>query len=148
LKRLLVNPWFGLACRVLLGGVFIYASLPKLANPAGFAVNVSRYQLLPLSLVNLVALILPWVELLSGALLLVGWLSRSSGILLTLVSAVFLAAVGSAIARGLDIECGCFQVGGGGKVGWPHFVLDLALLLLALRCALLGGGALALDGSG
>ena len=143
--RLVANPWFGLVCRLLLGGVFIYASLPKLADPSGFAVDVGRYRLLPLPLVNLVALVLPWVELLAGGLLLSGWLSRSSGLLLALVSAVFFVAVASAMARGLDIECGCFQVGGGGKVGWPHLGLDLALALLALRCALLGGGALALD---
>jgi len=144
-KRVAANPWFGLVCRLALGGVFIYASLSKLADPAGFAVDVARYRVLPLALVNLAALVLPWMELLAGGLLIVGWLSRSSGLVLTVVSMVFLAAMASAMARGLDIECGCFSVAGGGKVGWLHLGLDLGLVLVGLRCAALGGGALALD---
>jgi hypothetical protein len=100
--------WRVLAARLILAGIFIYASLYKIAHPAAFANDVYNYQILPNVLVNLTALVLPWLELFLGLCLLAGiWLPgavlTANGLLI-----LFLAALLFNLARGLDINCGCF----------------------------------------
>jgi cobalt-zinc-cadmium efflux system protein len=100
---------FALAARLILGGVFIYASLDKILHPAAFAQAVFNYQILPAQLINLMALILPWLELILGVLLLSGiWLSGAVlGVNLLMI--IFLGALVFNTARGLNISCGCFS---------------------------------------
>ena len=109
-----------LAARLILGGVFIYASLDKILHPAAFAEAVFNYQLLPSQLINLTALILPWLELILGVLLLSGiWVSGAVlGVNLLMVT--FLAAIIFNTARGLNISCGCFstETTASGLSGW------------------------------
>jgi len=103
--------WGALAARLTLAGIFIYASLDKIAHPAAFAKDVYNYQILPDALINLTALVLPWLELFLGLCLLAGiWLP---GAVLTVngLLVVFLAALVFNLARGLDINCGCFSTG-------------------------------------
>ena len=100
-----------IVARLTLAGIFIYASLDKIAHPAAFAKDVYNYQILPDALINLTALVLPWLELFLGLCLLVGiWLP---GAVLTVngLMVVFLAALVFNLARGLDINCGCFSTG-------------------------------------
>ncbi len=67
--------WRVLGARLILAGIFIYASLDKIAHPAAFAKDVYNYQILPDALINLTALVLPWLELFLGLCLLAGiWL--------------------------------------------------------------------------
>ena len=89
--------------------MFIYASLDKILHPAAFAEAVFNYQLLPSQLINLMALILPWLELILGVLLLSGiWLSGAVlGVNLLMI--IFLGALVFNTARGLNISCGCFS---------------------------------------
>ena len=61
-----------LALRLVLGGIFIYASLDKIVHPRAFAEIIYNYQILPGSLINLSAVILPWLELFLGLLLISG----------------------------------------------------------------------------
>jgi len=100
-----------IVARLILAGIFIYASLDKIAHPAAFAKDVYNYQILPDALINLTALVLPWLELFLGLCLLVGiWLP---GAVLTVngLMVAFLAALVFNLARGLDINCGCFSTG-------------------------------------
>ena len=101
-----------LLARIILGCVFIYASLDKISHPDLFAEAVYNYQLLPDEAINLVAIWLPWLELASGVLLLLGVWVRGSILVLSCLMAVFLSALAINLARGLDIYCGCFTVGG------------------------------------
>ena len=55
-----------LIARLILGGVFIYASLDKIAHPAEFAKAIGNYHVVPFGLENLMALALPWLELIAG----------------------------------------------------------------------------------
>ena len=55
--------------RLILGGIFIYAAMDKIAHPDQFAEIVYNYKLLPGALVNLMAIVLPWVEILAGVFL-------------------------------------------------------------------------------
>jgi putative oxidoreductase len=106
-NRLLVH-----ACRLGLGGVFIYAGLVKALDVTGFAGSVANYQILPYRLNFLVAATLPYVELAAGLLLLVNRQVRSAALLLGGLNAVFMVALISVILRGFDIDCGCFRPAG------------------------------------
>ena len=131
--RLLRGPAIGAICRLLLGGLFIYAAVPKLLDPYAFARLIYGYRILHRDLVNLAALLLPWIELLPAALLVLGICVRSAGVVLGGVLVAFLGAMGLAMARGLHIECGCFLPLFGDKVGWSTLLRDAVLLLLALQ---------------
>lgn len=96
--------------RLFLGGLFIYASLDKIMNPADFAEIIYYYQILPTQFINLLALTLPWLELAAGLLLLFGRWILPSSMILTALLIIFSVAIGYNLARGLDFQCGCFAV--------------------------------------
>jgi uncharacterized membrane protein YphA (DoxX/SURF4 family) len=127
--------WAALACRVILGGVFIYASLDKIAHPAAFAEMIYNYQILPEELVNLAAITLPFIELVAGVLLIVGRLAWPSSAVLTGLLVVFIAALSYNLARGLDFECGCFTTSPQAHAaGVNTLIRDLFLLIPAAIC--------------
>lgn len=117
--------------RWLLGVIFIASALGKIVDPAGFADSIAAYRLLPLYAVNVFALILPWVELLVGFSLLNGVAFQSAALIAAIMNVIFIAAVASAMARGLDIDCGCFTVTES-KVGWEILVRDAVFLAMSL----------------
>ena len=94
--------------RLSLAGIFIYASLVKLLNPKVFAHALAQYQLIPDSLLPLVAIGLPAVELLAGLGLIYDL--RISLIIIQLMLLVFILILGYAILNDLDIDCGCFTL--------------------------------------
>jgi uncharacterized membrane protein YphA (DoxX/SURF4 family) len=134
-----VGPWLATAARLLLGGVFVVAGLLKLPDPAAAVRAVRAYRLLPESLVAPVAFGLPVLEIAVGLALLLGVFVRTAAIAAAVLLVVFLVGVGSAWARGLQIDCGCFGNGGqvaAGETAYPSEVLrDLALLVVALALA-------------
>jgi uncharacterized membrane protein YphA (DoxX/SURF4 family) len=97
-----------LSARLLLGGVFIYSSLDKIAHPAAFTEAVYNYQILPGSLIHLTALVLPWLELILGLFLVSGLFREGSVFMVTVLMVIFLGTMVFNLARGLDIHCGCF----------------------------------------
>jgi uncharacterized membrane protein YphA (DoxX/SURF4 family) len=98
-----------LIARLILGVVFIYASMDKIAHPAAFAKDVFNYQILPEFLINVTALVLPWLELILGIFLLIGLFREGTAWIATLLLVVFFGAMVFNLARGLDIHCGCFN---------------------------------------
>jgi len=124
--------WLSFLCCLVVGGVYIYASLDKLAHPAGFAQAIHHYRLVPYPLLHPAALLLPVVEVVIGAALILGPGRRGAALLSGLLLAVFMAAITSALARGLDISCGCFHTDGGHGVGLELLLRDAALLLACL----------------
>ncbi len=126
--------WLGAGTTLLglgLGAVFFYAGLQKHLAPFQFAEAVMGYRLLPQALVGVVAAVVPWVELITGFLLVVGYLGevlgrmltalgldsgrfllggvkrRSCLLILTGLEAVFTLVMVVTVARGLKIDCGC-----------------------------------------
>ncbi len=99
---------FEVAVRLALGGVFAWAAWSKLDDPALFASQVAAYRILPQPLVELVALVLPPLELLSGIMLVATKWSREAAFAMLAMLAVFTIALAQAAVRGLDIACGCF----------------------------------------
>ncbi len=110
LKNILASPALQFLARLVLGGLFIYASLDKIAQPLQFAKVVESYKILPLSLVTLPALILPWVELFAGISLVSGIAVRSAAMVLSALLVFFIFALGINALRGITtISCGCFS---------------------------------------
>jgi hypothetical protein len=111
----------------IIGLVFLVTGCLKAVDPAAFAIDIQNYRILPWTLGVLLALYLPWVEILCGAALLFhigyrGALSIAAGLL-----GLFIVAYGSTRPRGLDIGCGCF--GHGVHRGYWAVVIGDAVLL-------------------
>lgn len=104
-----IYPYFVLIARFFIGILFLYASIDKIKHPSEFAEIVANYQLLPYGIVNLFSLILPWVELICGIALIIGFRIKSCAFILSCLTFIFIIALGINIIRGVDINCGCFS---------------------------------------
>jgi uncharacterized membrane protein YphA (DoxX/SURF4 family) len=121
--------WF--VCRLLFGAVFVYAGAQKMADPAGFALVIFNYQMLPAKLVYGVALIMPALEVACGLALWVNSLARGASVILNLLMVAFMGAMGLAMVRGLDVSCGCFG-GAGAQVSKETMIRDAVILAVGL----------------
>ena len=121
-----------LICRIVLGGIFIYASLDKIAHPAEFAKAIGNYHILPFGLENLLSLTLPWLELLAGVALITGVMIDGAAIMVIIMNIIFIFAISQALARGISIECGCFSVTteGGDNIGLQTVIRDIGYLIM------------------
>ncbi len=142
--------WVTLAARLVLAGVWAWAGWAKIADPDVATRAVRAYQIFPEILVKPIAWGLPFVELGLALLLLIGLACRPAAWVSAVLFVAFIAMIGSAWARGLSIDCGCFG-GGGASNGVDaakyaqEMVRDLALLGLALFVALGPSSALSVD---
>jgi uncharacterized membrane protein YphA (DoxX/SURF4 family) len=118
--------------RWVVGGIFLYASLDKLAHPDAFAQVIANYRMVPMPLLHAFAWLLPIVEAVTGAALILGWRRRGASLLAVAMTVMFTVAIATALARGLDISCGCFNTTGGHAVGRDLLLRDLVLLAAAL----------------
>jgi putative oxidoreductase len=99
---------------VVLGVVFLAAGLLKIADPAGFAVSIALLRVLPAGLTGPTAILLPWVEVVAGAALLLTRRYRDAATWLILGLMVpFTVVLAVALLRGTGGSCGCFGEGAG-----------------------------------
>src|SRR5208283_4460492 len=114
--------------------MFVYASIYKVFDPADFAVSIRNYLIIPASWSNIVALTLPWIEIVAGVFVILGVQVRPAALLTTGMLGVFLGAIIYAYSIGLDIDCGCFgsAATSGGRIGVVHIARDTALFLISL----------------
>jgi uncharacterized membrane protein YphA (DoxX/SURF4 family) len=127
------NEYLALLIRLVLGVMFIYAALDKIDTPAQFARIIYNYHLLPTELINITAIIMPWVEILCGIFLILGIYKEGSVLILNTLLIVFAVAIGINLFRGVDLECGCFTVSSKAKGNALLLLLrDLGTLLLGL----------------
>jgi uncharacterized membrane protein YphA (DoxX/SURF4 family) len=141
IERVVSNKYLVFAARVILGAVFIYASLEKIQHPGEFAQAIYNYRMVPDALINIMAIVLPWLELICGILIIVGVFVRGSALLIGAMLAVFIVALSSALMRGLDISCGCFTLEGGRSIASNTLVEDILLIICAGIVLLYGGKA-------
>ncbi|MDI6697397.1 MAG: MauE/DoxX family redox-associated membrane protein [Candidatus Saccharicenans sp.] len=106
--KVLKNRLFLLLLRLVVGGVFIWAAVTKIADPLSFAQDVRNYRLVGQSLSFVTAIILPWVELVAGIFLVIGIFPRSSALVISGLLVFFIILVAVTMLRGIDVECGCF----------------------------------------
>lgn len=116
------------------------AALPKIADPPAFAHLIYNYRLLPGGLVNALALVLPWVELLAGLALILGVWKKEAAVVAAVLLLVFIVAIGINLVRDHAVDCGCFDVRSAGKsreelLAEMKWVLlrDVGLILLAAQ---------------
>jgi len=121
-----------LMCRLIVGGVFIFASLDKLQHPNAFALVIHHYRLVPYGLLHPFAMLLPMLELIVGVALVLGIKQRGAALICVLMNLMFMGAISLALYRGLDISCGCFNTDGGHGVGLTLLWRDALLLLACL----------------
>ena len=98
-----------LLARFILGAVFIYASLDKIADPVEFSTNIDNYHITPIAINNLAALIIPWVELIIGLSLITGVFLEGASILTMALLVFFIFIITQAYMRGISLHCGCFK---------------------------------------
>ena len=107
--RVLKNPWFTFFVSLLLGCTFAYSSYHKILDPPDFAKIVYNYKIVPGELINLVAIYMPWFELVAGLAVITGIGRRGGAFGLGLICAVFIVALSYNLYRGHPTICGCFS---------------------------------------
>ena len=115
MKRFFTSPWLTIRVQLALGAIFVIAAIPKIADPPSFAHMIYNYRLVPGSLINLSALVMPWVELLAGLALILGVWKAAARTVTGILLAVFIIAISINLARDNAIDCGCFNVADRGK---------------------------------
>ncbi len=99
-----------LLLRVIMGLLFIYSGIFKAVNPENFSIAIHNYDILGEAMVPYTALIIPWIEMITGVLLVIGWKIKPASLILTLLMMVFTAAIALNVIRGRSFDCGCFEL--------------------------------------
>ena len=130
-----VRPVFLALARLAVAGLFLAACIAKIRDPAAFALAVHRYRILPGEWVNLVALVLPWIELTAGLAVLAApaRLRAAGALIIAGMLSVFTLAISLNLLRGIEASCGCFSTRADAAVsdGW-NLVRNGALIWLSL----------------
>ena len=121
-----MKQWFGLVARLVVGGVWIWAGLIKLPDPAASIESVRAYELLPASAVEPVGYLLPPLEVVMGVALVLGVMTRGAALLSAVVLAAFIFGISWAWAKGLKIDCGCFGDGGANPDAASQYPWEIA----------------------
>jgi len=135
-KDLLTHPYLALAFRIYIGMIFLYASMYKIVYTAEFAETVAGYQILPHWAVNIFSIALPWIELVSGILLIAGIRSRSAASIIAGLLFLFSLGIVVNLVNGSSIHCGCFHYSREEFMSWWTLVRDLIWLGMTLHCLL------------
>ena len=133
------NPYLLLAFRLLLAAIFIYAAVQKIGKPLAFADEIHNYGVVDYGApLYIMAVVLPWVELLCGLALVTGVAVRGSALILLGLNAMFLAVIAKKTASYLSdgtpfmkvyFDCGC---GFGATYAWKKLLEDAAYLIMSL----------------
>jgi uncharacterized membrane protein YphA (DoxX/SURF4 family) len=133
----LTSPWLTIRVQLALGALFVAAALPKIIDPPSFAHMIYNYRIMPAKLINVMALTMPWVELLCGLALILGVWKRAALMLIGAMLIVFIIAIGINLGRGNAIDCGCFNVADAGKTYeqrisdmWLDVFRDIGMLVM------------------
>lgn len=117
--------------QIATGLVFLAAGLSKLGDLPSFALQVHNYRVLPVWSEHLVAMTVPWIEVVAGLALVLGVRPRAGALVATGLLGVFTLAVAAAWARGLDFECGCFGKASASRIGLAKLLENAAYLAVA-----------------
>jgi uncharacterized membrane protein YphA (DoxX/SURF4 family) len=148
-RFLLLQPWITLLFRLILGGVLLAAGGLKVGHLQKSAMAVRAYEVLPISVANVIGYSLPWIEVGLAIFLILGVFVKQSAMASGALMFIFILGIAQAGIRGLSIDCGCF--GGGGQVaaGQTKYLAeifrDVGLLAIALAITKFPGGKFGLD---
>lgn len=116
---------------IYLALVFILSGIDKINDLSGFAQSIENYRILPVYLVNFFAIIIPWIEVVTGSLLLLGIFIKENATIIFYLLLVFTISIVSAVLRDLDIDCGCQGTFDGKKVGLLKIIENTSLMIVA-----------------
>jgi uncharacterized membrane protein YphA (DoxX/SURF4 family) len=141
------HSWLALPARLYLGWVFVYACLHKIAHPGMFALDIATYDILPLSVINILAVTLPWVELFAGIMLVAGFRVRGASLAVAGMMVMFIVAIIIALDKGLDMSCGCFasQTTEEDPISFLTVLRDSGWLFLSVYIAVFDRNAIGID---
>jgi len=133
-EKLLRSKITYILARLLLGGIFVFASIPKVLSPLGFSQIIYNYKILPDFLIYITASILPWIEFFCGIFLLIGVFIRSSAIILSSLLYIFILIILINMLRDINFDCGCFSLTSNGNNlnGFVLIIRDLFILFPGL----------------
>lgn len=139
-----------LILRLVTAGLFIWAAVVKLRGPLDFMFSIKGFKLLPEHMLEPLAFMVPWTELVCGAALIIGLWGRAAALVISAMLVVFMAAIVSVIVRpDISVSCGCFGdftlICPPGEVGWCNVGQNVLLLAIALPVAVWGPGLLSVD---
>jgi uncharacterized membrane protein YphA (DoxX/SURF4 family) len=120
--------WARTAARLFCGAVLVYASSDKIGDAAGFIHYVTGYLIIPKNLIPLAAAVLPWLEFLTGAGLMLGLRWRGALLVYCGLMVVYMIGLSVNLSLGVPIDCGCFP-GETEKATWLTVLRDFALLV-------------------
>jgi len=132
IKKIISNQYLLFLFRVIVGLIFIYSGIIKIIDTQGFSNSIYNYKLLPDLLINFLAVILPWIELITGLLLLLGITIKENALIINALLIIFIIAIIINLFRGLDINCGCFGTGNGTKIGLTKLIENFLLLIMGI----------------
>jgi uncharacterized membrane protein YphA (DoxX/SURF4 family) len=137
----LENSWIELAARWILGLTFIYASYHKILAPADFAKIVYGYDLFPSGIINLIAIVVPFIELIAGLALILGIYPRSAVLIINGMLVMFIIVLAINLIRGHEFDCGCFSAKETGYFSSAESTLvrDIIYLILGFQVFLFSG---------
>ena len=121
--------------RTVVGGVFLSAALPKLADPHAFAVSIDNYHLVPGQVSRAAGAALPVLELVVALALLAGVHARGAAVICAGMLLVFAGALAHALRLDINVDCGCFGAAARSEVGWGSVARNLALTALCVVVA-------------
>lgn len=127
---LLRNKYLVWSAQIILGFVFIFAAAGKIADPASFAEAIANYKLVPAMFINFFAIIIPWIELVSGILLIFNNFPKENSLIINSLLILFIIMVAVAMLRGLNIDCGCYGTSHAQQVGFQKILENIGLLIL------------------
>ena len=131
-KRKNLSYFFYHSARLILGVIFIYASYDKILHPKAFAEVVYNYQILPTTLINITAILLTWLELLMGIFLIMGFWMPGTVIWCNILLVVYIGALCFNLARGLDVNCGCFSTTKGSSISIVTILWDAVFIAISI----------------
>lgn len=132
IDKIINNTVLVLIARIVIALMFIIVGVGKIAHPEEFAREISNYQLLPILFINPLAIILPWLEVITGMMILFGIQIRANAFIVSLMLITFTTAIIIAVAKGLSIDCGCYSQIAAQKVGLPKILENTGLIILSL----------------
>jgi putative oxidoreductase len=139
------SPILAFAARVAIGALLVAAGALKIGHAPELASAIAGFRLLPAAVIPLLALVLPFFEVLLGLYLLAGLFTRIAAWVAAAQFALYAAAIASAVLRGIPANCGCFGPSDAAVADWPHVAMDAALAILCVALAVRAPGAGALD---
>jgi uncharacterized membrane protein YphA (DoxX/SURF4 family) len=131
--------------RVVLGALLLAAGALKVGHAPELAASIAGFRLLPAAVAGVLALALPYVELLLGLYLLAGLFTRVVAVIAAVQFVVYSGAIASAVLRHIPANCGCFGPKDVTMADWPHVGADLLLAAAGAFVAWGAPGALAVD---